>query len=119
MKKSVFIIILFSFLTGCYNHGVEFELKNESGNVIDSVEISNGFTKIKMYDINKDITSSFLDFNGNDKKVSGDGSYTITIFSKGKYKTEGFGYYSNGVPSIDYYKVLIKKDTILVKEIID
>lgn len=59
----------------------------------------------------------FLNFNNNTPKQ--DGSYTIQLFTKDSSIKKHFGYYSNGLPLVDSYHIIIKKDSIYIKEGID
>jgi len=96
----------------------DFEIINESKSIIDSVKISCSGTNYR----NKSVITkllpkerSKLTLNMNDvKKI--DGNYFIEIFKKAKNTNKAFGYYSNGCPTNSIYKLIIKKDTILVKE---
>ena len=119
MKKIATVFCLFVLaLSGCFRFGVDFKIKNNSGQIIDSISISNGYSSIKISNLEKDSScSSYLDFNKNSKKMTkGDGSYILSVYKDTVKKEMGFGYFSNGAPLSTYYEINMEKDTILVTE---
>ena len=119
IRLTILIICVLTLFYTCHNNKVaDFEVINESKSIIDSVKISCSGTNYR----NKSVITkllpkerSTLTLNMNDvKKI--DGNYFIEIFKKAKNTNKAFGYYSNGCPTNSIYKLIIKKDTILVKE---
>lgn len=114
MKKVIFC--LFSLLLASCQYGIDFEVQNDTNNKIDSLIINNGFNSLKLYNIKiKEKKKGFLDFNENNPMH--DGLHNIQLFMQNSVRREAFGYYSNGMPSVKSYRLIIKNDTILIKEI--
>jgi len=116
MKSNILLSVLFLFLFISCRLGVDFEVQNKSIKTIDSLFISNGYTQITFRDIKTNETKrGFLDFKKNQPKH--DGNYSVDVFSNNLLENEFFGYYTNGLPSNSMYKILIEKDTLIIKEI--
>lgn len=118
MKKSGYIIILFSTITfSCTNKfGSVFEVENKTNSSIDSLFISNGFNNVNLNKIDSnEKVILFLDFNKNNPKS--DGNFQIKYKQYNKHRNKMFGYFSNGIPSNKNVKVEIYKDTIIIHEI--
>ncbi|MBO0324183.1 hypothetical protein J0X14_17875 [Muricauda sp. CAU 1633] len=104
-----------SFLWVSCDYGVDFEVQNETDKNIDSLIITNGFDSLKLYDIDSgEKKLGFLDFNKKTPKQ--DGAYTVQLFTKDSSIKKPFGYYSNGLPLVDSYVIILKKDSIYIKE---
>jgi hypothetical protein len=57
------------------------------------------------------------DFLINDLRLESDGSFFVKIYPSKLKKS--FGYYSNGFMPSNSYNLVLEKDRIIVKEIID
>jgi len=111
--KKLFFYLLFILLSSC-QYGIDFEVKNDTNNKIDSLIINNGFNSMKLYNImTMEKKKGFLDFDKNNPKH--DGLHNIQIFMQNSVRRQAFGYFSNGIPSVDSYVIRIKNDTIIIK----
>lgn len=120
VKLKISIICSLIMFYSCKNEKKsKFQVFNNSKSKIDSIKISCSGTGYKSKSvINKllanDSLTLTLDMN-NIERV--DGNYFIEIFKDSKNTNKAFGYYSNGVPMNCIYRILIEKDTVIVREI--
>mgnify|MGYP003624385019 FL=1 len=116
MKTRKVLFCFLSLLLASCQYGINFEVQNDTNNNIDSLVITNGFNSLKLYNIKlKEKKEGFLDFNKNNPKH--DGLHNIQLFMQNSIIRKSFGYYSNGIPSVKSYKLIIKNDTIIIKDI--
>ena len=113
--KNVFFILVFIFIFSC-KYGVDFEVKNKSNTIIDSLNISNGYDEIRFGIIGiGEVRSEVLKFTNN--TPNNDGSYKIEYYYGKLFRKESFGYYSNGIPLNSSFSIVIEKDSIRINEI--
>lgn len=124
MKKSIilycaFIVTSLSLMSCKFDKSNDFLVVNKSGIIIDSAAIScsgkdykykSKFIKL----LNNDSVVTTLDMNNIKKN---DGNYYIKLYFGESIVNKAFGYYSNGNPTNSIYKLIVKKDTIIVSEI--
>lgn len=117
-KILFFIVILLVFLLSCKDllkKESRITIINKTDTHIDSLVVTNWIEEAKANRINRNDSMEFnLGFENN--KVNGDGSYAISYFLNDKIHLEGFGYYSNGIPTNSTYKIEIYNDTLIIKE---
>lgn len=114
MKIFLLIIIAIIILTSC-EHGVNINIQNKTSKMIDSIFIQNDFKtiKIKEVDINKNL-HFFIDFTNN--KHRGDGIFSLYVYKNGIKRKKDFGYYSNGIPPNNNFKITVYKDIVKVEQ---
>jgi len=107
----VFILII---QAGSGPH-MDFEVMKKTDDLIDSISIST--TERENLDIiglnNANKFKYKLDMNGLPEI---DGSYILTYTRNGKRETEYFGYYTNGCPINDGYRIIITDDESIITE---
>ena len=112
-KKVIILAFFLSFFFSFDNKGMLFELENKSQKKIDSIIISNGYDEIKIKNLYKNKTRKvYLKFVK--QKPKSDGSFFIKVFPNNLRKN--FGYYSSGIVPSYSYNILLKDDTISIKE---
>ena len=87
------------------------KLETKVNSVVKNISISNGFNSVYLDSI--EVNSSkelFLDFKKNNPKY--DGNFGIAYEINDKKYLQRFGYYSNGLPSNEFYSISIYNDTI-------
>lgn len=110
-------MLVFCFwIISCNNDSsVEFEVFNRSTDALKNVQISCTGCKNKKYIEleNEDWIKFTLDMSGIPKS---DGNYTIEFKRKGKKESKGFGYYTNGYPINNKYKIVIWEKGVEIGE---
>ena len=118
-KKLIICFVIMVAFNSCQtNKTAHFEILNDSNQTIDSIKISCSGTDYKQKTTVRKIIPNqseaiILDMN-EVKKV--DGNYFMELYVDNHKKVKAFGYYSNGMPSNSVYSLLIKNDTILIRE---
>jgi len=108
---SVFVILL---LTSCLYDNPRVRITNYTDSKFDSIKV---FTSLHLptifYDIEPEkVATGKILF---DKINQNDGSYSLLTFKNGKIDRQiNFGYYSNGYPLDQKFKINIKNDTIII-----
>lgn len=114
--RNIYLFLASSLMISCSKFGVEVTINNDSGSPLDSAIVTNGYDVVSFIKLGSDEKSTdFLQFSD---KVKTDGSYGVKIFKNGQVRIFPFGYYSNGIPSSESFKINIENDTINVDEII-
>ncbi len=115
MKVKLCLLFISTILISSCESGTHFKIENKSDSNIELIIFSNGLNKISVNNLKKKGQyTGFLDFYKNGPKY--DGNYNITVHYSDTVINKGFGYYSNGIPSDIFYKVIVKNDTIIVNE---
>ena len=116
--KTYILLATISSFSCSNNLGNNFEIKNDTSFEIDSVIVTNGIHQVKLKELKaNEKRIGFIDFKiGNPKH---DGNYEVKVYNKKQRLKELFGYYSNGMPSNSEFEIILKKDTIVINEIIN
>ncbi len=120
MKKNILGVLLITLnLISCdYETIADFEIKNNTGFKIDSLKIEPNINKTQQYiSLHKGDKIKYKCNMTSIPKV--DGAYKISFLINGKYKSEIFGYYTNGSPLEKITKIKIERDTIIINQIFE
>ncbi|MAW94104.1 MULTISPECIES: hypothetical protein [unclassified Leeuwenhoekiella] len=110
------LVLLLVLSTGCESQTtVDFQIKNDTPFQIDSLSIEHNQNLEKVISLKPDQNLDYqIDMSHVPKT---DGAYLISYRINDERRLKSFGYYTNGGPISDLYKLTIKADTILIKEI--
>jgi hypothetical protein len=113
-NKTFLVAIILVLMYSCKTK-TEFTIKNNSNILIDSIKVSNGYDYIFTGEVlNNQSVKSNLKFTGLTPRQ--DGSFFIEIYPQKTFFR--FGYYTNGIQPEPRFIIEIKRDTILLKEIL-
>ena len=120
MKISSYIFCLASifghlFFQSCSDPHMEFEVTKKTDDLIDSIRISTTEREsLQIIELNDSTKFNYrLDM---ESLPDVDGSYILTYTRNGKRETEYFGYYTNGYPLNDGYRIIITDDEPIITE---
>lgn len=111
LKFSPLLIITIFAATCSSKTKVKFIIINNSGGKIDSLIIfpnDNVFSEIKIGD-------SIIYYSNMTNVPKVDGLYNLSFKKNKKLNNYNFGYYTNGYPLEEYYRIEINPDIIIVK----
>ena len=113
--KFLILIFLCCFISCSNNTSMEFEVTNESMDLIENVQIScTGCEDIETLEFNKQNKIKYrLDMSNIPKT---DGSYKLVFNRDGEMESKGFGYYTNGYPLNHKYEIQILENNIEINE---
>tara|TARA_R110002167_G_scaffold230458_6_gene435683 strand:- start:522 stop:797 length:276 start_codon:yes stop_codon:yes gene_type:complete len=89
-------------------------IDNTTNDLITNIKVTNGFNEVHIDTLKGKTTKElFLDFKSNNTKA--DGAFEISFKRNLKRESQKFDYYSNGIPSVESYEIVIKNDTVIVR----
>lgn len=115
----LFLAVLVLILNSCFlpESKVDFEIINHSERSFDSLYVTNYTNKSISKNLLGQDDSLNLEIKFQNVEPKGDGSYGFIAYRDKDSIYTNFGYYTNGYPLAEWYRIEILSDTILISEL--